>query len=92
MVEFALVGGLFFFVVFSIVNAGFFLYGRNAMQYAADVGTATLAAEGDCTSASGICAIPPAGCAANADAVAICRMIVFIIGQDPWQQVDPESR
>jgi hypothetical protein len=74
-VEFALVGGLFFFLVFSLVNAGFLLYSRAAVQNAADVGTATLAAEGRCmTGDAGICATPPAPCAQNADAVAICRM------------------
>jgi len=29
------------------MNAGFYLYGANAMQYAADIGVATIAAEGN---------------------------------------------
>ncbi|MGP8160652.1 MAG: TadE/TadG family type IV pilus assembly protein [Candidatus Dormibacteria bacterium] len=79
MVEFALVGGLFFFLVFSVINAGFFLYGRGAVEHAADVGMATIAAEGDCSGAGGVCAPIPTGCANSADAatgdeVAICRM------------------
>lgn len=68
LVEFSLVGGLFFFVVFSILNAGFFLYGRNAMQHAVDIGVATVAAEGDYDN--------PSDPAPNdADQVAITRMI-----------------
>lgn len=46
MAEFALVGGLFFFLMFSIVNAGVFLYGRNTIDYTADVGVAEIAAMG----------------------------------------------
>lgn len=45
--EFALVAGLFFAVIFSIINAGFFLYGRNAMDHAADIGAAKIAAYGN---------------------------------------------
>jgi hypothetical protein len=78
MVEFALVGGLFFFLIFSIVNAGFFLYSRSAVEHAADVGMQTLAAEGDCTSTLGNCAPLTSPCPVlngnYADAVAICRM------------------
>jgi hypothetical protein len=81
MVEFALVGGLFFFLIFSIMNAGFFLYSRSAVEHAADVGMQTLAAEGSCTVASldGVpCAVVPSGCSVSnnnyADAIAICRM------------------
>ncbi len=82
LVEFSLVGGLFFFLVFSIVNAGFFLYGRGAVEYAADVGTTTIAAEGGCTGGGGVCVTLPASCAGYTDAtvynypdeVAICRM------------------
>ena len=40
-------GGLLFFLIFSVMNAGFYLYGANAMQYAADIGVATIAAEGN---------------------------------------------
>ena len=47
LVEFAIVGGLLFFLIFSVMNAGFYLYGANAMQYAADIGVATIAAEGN---------------------------------------------
>jgi hypothetical protein len=78
MVEFALVGGLFFFLVFSIMNAGFFLYGRGAVQYAADIGVATIAAEGNCPAENGSsCQPDPAGCSiagSDADQVALCRM------------------
>ena len=80
-VEFALVGGLFFFLVFSIVNGGFFLYGRAAVQHAADVGVSLLSTEGNCMSytAGGLCLVLPANCpnagdAATADAVAVCMM------------------
>ena len=81
-VEFALVGGLFFFLVFSIVNAGFFLYGRAAVQHAADVGVALLSTEGNCMAYTpgGLCLALPGSCptadgtVANADAVAICAM------------------
>jgi hypothetical protein len=78
-VEFALVGGLFFFVVFSIVNAGFFLYGRVAIQHAADVGVALLSEEGSCSVSGGICLKIPTNCINygqpdNADEVAICEM------------------
>ena len=75
LVEFALAGSLFFFLVFSIANAGFFLFGRGAMEHAADIGAATIAAEDRCLASGGICAVPPPGCVgANADQVAICRM------------------
>ncbi|MGD1054094.1 MAG: TadE family protein [Candidatus Dormibacteria bacterium] len=84
MVEFALVGGLFFFLVFSIVNAGFFLYGRAAVQHAADVGVALLSTEGNCMAYTpgGLCLSLSSNCpnydggatSANADAVAICAM------------------
>ena len=68
LVEFAIVGGLLFFLIFSVMNAGFYLYGANAMQYAADVGVATIAAEGNYDN-TGI-AQPN-----NADTVAIARMV-----------------
>lgn len=67
LVEFALVGSLFFFLIFSIVNAGFFLYGRNAVQHAADVGVATIAAEGNYAN-------PADPAPNNADTVGISRM------------------
>jgi hypothetical protein len=75
------VGGLFFFLVFSIVNGGFFLYGRAAVQHAADVGVSLLSTEGRCMSYTlgGLCLALPANCPnagdpATADAVAICAM------------------
>jgi Flp pilus assembly protein TadG len=81
-VEFALVGGLFFFLVFSLVNAGFFLYGRTAVQHAADVGMAAISAEGRCTASGGPCLAIASNCPNyqggamqnNADEVAICLM------------------
>ncbi len=67
LVEFAIVGGLLFFLIFSVMNAGFYLYGTNAMQYAADIGVATIAAEGNYDNTL----IPQPN---NADTVAIARM------------------
>jgi Flp pilus assembly protein TadG len=67
LVEFAIVGGLLFFLIFSVMNAGFYLYGANAMQYAADIGVATIAAEGNYNNNS----IPAPN---NADTIAIARM------------------
>lgn len=85
LVEFALAGSFFFFLVFSIANAGFFLYGRSAMEHAADVGAAALAAEGQCTASGGICAVPPAGCpGSDADQVAICRMSAAALTTTPF--------
>jgi hypothetical protein len=94
LVEFSLVAGLFFFVVFSIVNAGFFLYARNAVSYAADVGVAEIAAEG---SVSGP---PPTGVTpaspGNADQVAISYMdgaglnhiaLVGVTEIDVWKEL-----
>ncbi len=49
------------------MNAGFYLYGANAMQYAADIGVATIAAEGNYSN-------PLAPAPNNADAVALSRM------------------
>ncbi|MGD0370584.1 MAG: TadE/TadG family type IV pilus assembly protein [Candidatus Dormibacteria bacterium] len=81
LVEFSLVGGLFFFLVFSIVNAGFFLYGRGAVEHAADVGVALISTEGNCMAYTpgGLCeplaaSCPNAAQAATADQVAICAM------------------
>ncbi len=83
-VEFALVGGLFFFLVFSIVNAGFFLYGRAAVQHAADVGVALLSTEGQCMTytVGGLCIALASNCPnydlgttpPTADEVAVCAM------------------
>ena len=67
LVEFFIVGGLLFFLIFSVMNAGFYLYGANAMQYAADIGVATIAAEGNYDNTG----IPQPN---NADTVAIARM------------------
>jgi Flp pilus assembly protein TadG len=66
-VEFSLVGGLFFFLLFAIMNAGFYLYGANTMQYAADIGVATIAAEGNYYS-------PLSPAPNTADTVALSRM------------------
>lgn len=68
MVEFALVGSLFFFLIFSVVNAGFFLFGRNAIQHAADVGVAAIAAEGNCSNGTNCTG-------SDADQVGISRMV-----------------
>ena len=93
-VEFALVGGLFFFLVFSIVNAGFFLYGRSAVEHAADIGVATISAEGNCPQANGgLCVGFPTGYCPNssqtttADEVAICRMYQAGITSAPLVKV-----
>jgi Flp pilus assembly protein TadG len=67
LVEFAIVGGLLFFLIFSVMNAGFYLYGTNAMQYAADIGVAAIAAEGNYDNTG----IPQPN---NADTIAIARM------------------
>jgi Flp pilus assembly protein TadG len=67
LVEFAIVGGLLFFLIFAVMNAGFYLYGANAMQYAADIGVATIAAEGNYDN-------PLATAPNNADSVALSRM------------------
>ncbi len=67
LVEFAIVGGLLFFLIFSVMNAGFYLYGANAMQYAADIGVAAIAAEGNYDNTG----IPQPN---NADTIAIGRM------------------
>ena len=107
MVEFALVGGLFFFLIFSIMNAGFFLYSRSAVEHAADVGIETLAADGSCTveSLNGVpCALLPSPCPVGnsnyADAVAICRMdaagltstaLITVSQVDIWRVQQPQS-
>jgi len=46
MVEFALVAPIFFFTVFSTVNGGLFLFARNSIEHAADIGMTTFAADG----------------------------------------------
>src|ERR1017187_10179447 len=80
MVEFALAGGLFFFLIFTLVNAGFFLYGRAAVQHAADVGMAAISEEGNCIASNGGTCLainancPNFGTQNNADEVAICLM------------------
>jgi hypothetical protein len=99
MVEFALVGGIFFFLLFSVVNAGLFLYGRNSISYAADVGIAGIAEEGDCAAyeAGTTCVQAPAGCpTSSADDVGICRMdaagltsqpLITVTEVDIWREV-----
>jgi hypothetical protein len=51
-VEFAIVAPLFFFIFFSVINGGLLLFSRNAIQHAADVGAAEIAAEGDVSTAT----------------------------------------
>jgi Flp pilus assembly protein TadG len=80
LVEFAIVGGLLFFLIFAIMNAGFYLYGANAMQYAADIGVATIAAEGNYSN-------PTAPAPNNADAVALSRMIAVGLNSTPLVKV-----
>jgi Flp pilus assembly protein TadG len=80
LVEFAIVGGLLFFLIFSVMNAGFYLYGANAMQYAADIGTATIAAEGNYDNTG----IPAPN---NADTIAIARMDTDGLNSTPLVQV-----
>jgi Flp pilus assembly protein TadG len=76
LVEFAIVGGLLFFLIFSVMNAGFYLYGANAMQYAADIGVATIAAEGNYDNTG----IPAPN---NADTIAISRMDTVGLNSTP---------
>jgi Flp pilus assembly protein TadG len=80
LVEFAIVGGLLFFLLFAIMNAGFYLYGANAMQYAADIGVATVAAEGNYSN-------PAAPAPNNADAVALSRMAAVGLNSTPLVKV-----
>ncbi len=80
LVEFAIVGGLLFFLIFSIMNAGFYLYGANAMQYSADIGVATIAAEGNYDNTS--IAQPN-----NSDTVAISRMDAVGLNSTPLVKV-----
>ncbi|MBV9100965.1 MAG: pilus assembly protein [Candidatus Dormibacteraeota bacterium] len=93
LVEFALVGSLFFFLIFSIVNAGFFLFGRNAVQHAADIGVAAIAAEGDCSNGSNCTG-------SDADQVGISRMgsaglkttpLIKVTEIDVWHEVQSSS-
>ena len=58
------------------MNAGFYLYGANAMQYAADIGVATVAAEGNYSNP----AVPAPN---NADTVALSRMIAVGLNSTP---------
>jgi Flp pilus assembly protein TadG len=46
-IEFALAAPIFFFIFFSIINGGLLLFSRNAIQHAADVGAAEIAAQGN---------------------------------------------
>lgn len=68
-VEFGLVAPLFFFLLFSVVNGGIFLASRGAIQHAADVGAAEIAAEGQSANGNG-----PTSCGTSVDQVAICEM------------------
>jgi Flp pilus assembly protein TadG len=74
------VGGLLFFLIFAIMNAGFYLYGANSMQYAADIGVATVAAEGNYDN-------PLAAAPNNADTVALARMIAAGLNSTPLVKV-----
>jgi hypothetical protein len=67
-------------LIFAIMNAGFYLYGANAMQYAADIGVATVAAEGNYSN-------PVAPAPNNADAVALSRMIAVGLNSTPLVKV-----
>jgi Flp pilus assembly protein TadG len=70
-VEFALVGPLFFFLLFSVVNGGIFLASRGAIQHAAEIGAAEIAAEGNGpNTGSGA----PTSCGTTVDQIAICEM------------------
>src|SRR6202166_657744 len=80
LVEFGIVGGLLFFLIFSVMNAGFYLYGANAMQYAADIGVATIAAEGNYE--NNLAPFPN-----NADTVAITRMDTDGLNSTPLVRV-----
>jgi len=80
LVEFAIVGGLLFFLIFSVMNAGFYLYGANAMQYAADIGVATIAAEGNYDNTL----IPQPN---NSDTIAIARMDTDGLNSTPLVKV-----
>jgi Flp pilus assembly protein TadG len=80
LVEFAIVGGLLFFLIFAIMNAGFYLYGANSMQYAADIGVATIAAEGNYSN-------PLAPAPNNADSIALARMIGVGLNSTPLVKV-----
>ena len=73
-------GGLLFFLIFSVMNAGFYLYGANAMQYAADIGVATIAAEGNYDNTES--AQPN-----NADTIAISRMDTDGLNSTPLVKV-----
>jgi TadE-like protein len=99
LVEFALVGGLFFFLLFSIINAGFFLYGRNAVEHAADVGVAAIAAEGNCAAQPVNCPTPPTT-TGDADQVGISRMdaagltttpLTTVTEIDVWHEIEQSS-
>jgi hypothetical protein len=90
LVEFSLVGGLFFFLLFSVMDAGFYLYGANTVQYAADIGTAAIAAEGNYSN-------PNAAAPNEADTVSIARMVkaglnniplVKVTEIDIWKETD----
>jgi TadE-like protein len=72
MVEFALVGPLFFVLLFGAVNCGLVLFSINAADQAANIGVQQLAALGDYDGA------PPAGSnlpnPSNADDIALYEM------------------
>lgn len=47
LAEFAIIAPLFFFLFFTVINGGLFLFVRNSVQHAANAGAAEIAAEGD---------------------------------------------
>jgi hypothetical protein len=94
MVEFALVVGLFLFLVFAMLNGGLFLYASNSVAFAADVGVAKIAAEGDVPSSppSNVTLAAPG----NVDQVAVAWMdsvglnripLVTVTEIDVWKEV-----
>jgi Flp pilus assembly protein TadG len=90
VVEFALVGGLFFLLLVSTMNGGLFLYGRNAVAHAADIGVAAIAALGNCDNGT--------NCPGqNADTLAISRMdtagltttpLITVTSIDIWKMTE----
>lgn len=70
LVEFALLGPLFFFVLLSTFDGGLLLYAKNAADHAADVGMVTIAAEGNASNPANPSSPDPA----DADQVAVKRM------------------
>jgi hypothetical protein len=51
MVEFALIAPLFFFLFFSVINGGIFLFSRSAIQHSANSGSVQWATQGSASGA-----------------------------------------